>query len=339
MIPVSQNPTVSVVMPVFNVERFVGAAIASVLAQGFPDFELILVDDGGTDRSMDICGSFGDPRIRILHQANRGLAGARNTGIAAARGRFVALLDSDDIWLPGKLARAVAHLEADPGVGCSYTGATLIDENGRRIGLAQEPLVGPTDARQVFCGRAACNGSVPVFRREALEAAALPADAEGRTWFFDESLRRSEDVECWTRVALRSGLRFEGLAGFDTLYRVNAAGLSADIPRQLASWDEVAGKVRSYAPGFVARHGREARGRELRYLARRAVAMRDTGRALSLGLDALRHAPALLLAEPRKTLTTLAAAAALRAMPPAAFERLLRAAKPGLAKAVAGAAA
>ena len=90
------NPLISVVMPVFNVERYVAEAIGSVLAQSFADFELIIVDDGGKDRSMEICRSFGDPRIRIVSQANRGLAGARNSGILAARGEFVALLDSDD---------------------------------------------------------------------------------------------------------------------------------------------------------------------------------------------------------------------------------------------------
>jgi glycosyltransferase involved in cell wall biosynthesis len=79
-------------MPVYNVERYVGEAVQSVLAQSFADFELLIVDDGGSDGSMAICRSFDDPRIRIVSQANRGLAGARNTGILAARGEFIALL-------------------------------------------------------------------------------------------------------------------------------------------------------------------------------------------------------------------------------------------------------
>ncbi|HZV11070.1 MAG TPA: glycosyltransferase family 2 protein, partial [Novosphingobium sp.] len=93
-------PTVSVIMPVYNVEPYVAEAITSVLAQTYADFELIIVDDGGQDRSVEICQGFEDPRIRIVHQANRGLAGARNTGILAARGRYLAFLDSDDRWLP-----------------------------------------------------------------------------------------------------------------------------------------------------------------------------------------------------------------------------------------------
>jgi len=109
-------PTVSVVMPIYNVERFVASSIESVLAQTFTDFELILVDDGSTDSSPDICRQYRDPRIRIVSQANRGLPGARNTGIRNATGEFVAIIDSDDLWRPEKLARHVAHLRARPEV-------------------------------------------------------------------------------------------------------------------------------------------------------------------------------------------------------------------------------
>ncbi len=328
-------PAVSVVMPVYNVARFLGDAIRSVLAQDFADFELILVDDGSTDDSPAICRSFDDPRIRILRQANRGLAGARNTGIAAARGRHVALLDSDDLWEPEKLGRHVAHLDADPGLGVSYSGAALIDEAGRMLGLAQTPRVGPVTPRQVFCGLGPCNGSVPVLRLAALRDAALPPDAEGRVQYFDETLRRSEDVECWTRIAVTTPWRMAGLPGLLTRYRINAAGLSADVPRQLESWEAAVARIRGYAPDFVARHGAEARARELRYLARRCVAQRDAGFAAPLMRDAIVAWPLLLLAEPGRTLATAAAVGALGLLPRPAFERLLRHVQPGLAGAVA----
>jgi len=94
------TPRVSVIMPVYHVEAYVGIAIQSVLNQSFTDFELIIVDDGGHDNSVAICRGFDDERIRIVSQKNRGVAGARNTGIAQARGAYIALLDSDDIWMP-----------------------------------------------------------------------------------------------------------------------------------------------------------------------------------------------------------------------------------------------
>ena len=130
-------PRMSVVMPVFNVEDFIEQAIQSVLDQSFKDFELIIVDDGGSDRSMAIARSFDDPRIRIVSQKNRGLAGARNTGIACARAPLVALLDSDDRWHEDKLLLHYVHLQANPGIGVSYSGSRLIDEHRseeRRVG-------------------------------------------------------------------------------------------------------------------------------------------------------------------------------------------------------------
>jgi glycosyltransferase involved in cell wall biosynthesis len=326
------RPAVSVIMPVYNVEAFVGGAIRSVLSQSFRDFELIIVDDGGADGSLAICKSFDDPRIRIVTQRNRGLAGARNTGIAQARGSYIALLDSDDLWEPRKLAVHVAHLGSHPDVGASYGGSELIDGAGRRLGIYQRPRAGTGSAKHVFCGRTISNGSVPVFRREMLEEGALPGDRGGRTYYFDETLRRSEDVECWTRLALTGRFTFESVPDILTLYRVNSGGLSADVVRQLASWDEVRAKLERIDPAFIAAHGREARGRELRYLARRCVQIRDRGLGLTLALEALSHCPRLLFEEPVKTLSTLVACFAMRTLSNNAFAALLRFVRPVLAE-------
>ena len=100
-------PKISVIMPVYNVEKFVARSIESVLRQTHADFELILVDDGGNDQSLAICRNFKDPRIRIISQVNRGLAGARNTGIRNANGQYIALIDSDDLWHEEKDRKSV----------------------------------------------------------------------------------------------------------------------------------------------------------------------------------------------------------------------------------------
>jgi glycosyltransferase involved in cell wall biosynthesis len=321
-------PRVSVVMPVYNVERYVATAIRSVLAQSLTDFEIIVVDDGGGDDSVAICRAFDDPRIRIVSQANRGLAGARNTGIQAATGDYVALLDADDAWLPEKLVLHVANLDAQPDVGVSYDGSILIDEAGKPLGINQEPLYGAVGAAEVFTGRVVKNGSVPVFRRAVLDDIAHVAPDGQRIWYFDESLRRSEDVECWTRIALTTHWRFAGVGRNLTLYRINAGGLSADVVRQLESWEQVCAKVAGYAPDFIARHGAEARARELRYLARRAVTSSDRRVALGLMTRALRLCPSLMWAEPAKTMTTAAAALLQRLLPTTLFAGLSRLALP-----------
>jgi glycosyltransferase involved in cell wall biosynthesis len=319
-----KNPTASVVMPVYNAERFVSIAMQSVLAQTFFDIELLVIDDGSEDNSAKICQSLADQRTRIIHQKNHGVSSARNTGIAHARAGIIALIDSDDVWAPEKLERHISHLRRRPDVGVSFSGAKLIDEAGRSLGIYQRPVLHGVTPRDVFCGRVIRNGSVPVFRREVLDEIAWKAVPDGgRLWYFDESFRQSEDVECWTRIALTSRWAFDGVPGELTSYRVNSRGISADVIHQLETWDRVCAKVATYAPDFIAAHGHEARARQLRYLARRACSNRDRQLALKLALEALRTWPQILRDEPIKTSITVTACALLRIMPDRFFDQLL----------------
>lgn len=114
-------PLVSVVMPAFNAERYIAEAIASVLGQTYPRLELIVVNDGSTDRTRDILRGFGDRLAAIDSPANGGIGDARNRGIAAAKGDFIAFMDADDIWTPEKIARQMRGFEADAGLGLSFT--------------------------------------------------------------------------------------------------------------------------------------------------------------------------------------------------------------------------
>src|SRR5262245_9882120 len=111
-------PRVSVIMPAYNVEPFVAEAARSVLAQTFRDLELVVVDDGSTDGTADVVAAIAatEPRVRLVRQPNRGLAGARNTAMRMARGDIFALLDSDDLWEPEFLGEQVAILDARPSI-------------------------------------------------------------------------------------------------------------------------------------------------------------------------------------------------------------------------------
>lgn len=319
----ANDPTVSVVMPVYNVERFVSEAIASVLAQTFEDFELIIVDDGGQDRSMAICEQFDDPRIFIVRQKNRGLAGARNTGIAAARGQFIALLDSDDRWLPEKLALHVIHLEANPQVGVSFSPSRFIDEDGQPMRLKMRPKLEAIAPEDIFCRNPVGNGSAPVIRRSALDTIRFAHPAEpNRPCWFDESLRQSEDIECWLRLALLGKVAFAGIAPALTEYRLGNGGLSASILRQYETWQGVVERMTRYAPAFAAAHVERARAYQLRYLARRAVQLGDANMAMTLLSEALRASRRPLVEEPVKSAVTYAAAALGRMVPPEQFARL-----------------
>ena len=127
----ASDPTFSVVIPAYNAERTLRAALASVLAQTEQDFEIIIVDDGSTDNTLEIANSAADqdPRIKVISGANKGAAGARNAGIAAAAGNLVAFLDADDVWLPRKLEKQLEAFGSGQGVRSVRCGACLVDDD------------------------------------------------------------------------------------------------------------------------------------------------------------------------------------------------------------------
>jgi glycosyltransferase involved in cell wall biosynthesis len=125
---------ISVVIPVYNGERFLREAIESVLSQDYPALEIIVVDDGSTDSSATIAESFGSV-VQCMRQENRRAAAARNAGVAVSKGGLLAFLDADDVWLPGKLRLQLDRLTADPGLECVFGLLDHIYEPGEADGL------------------------------------------------------------------------------------------------------------------------------------------------------------------------------------------------------------
>jgi glycosyltransferase involved in cell wall biosynthesis len=316
--------TVSVIMPVYNVERYLAQSIDSVLAQTFQDFELIIVDDGATDGSASIYSAYDDPRIRIIRQKNRGLAGARNTGIRSAKGAFIGLLDSDDIWRPDKLEKHIAHLCSRPDVGVSYSASEFIDEHGQSLHLFMRPRLTGIDAGHVLCRNPIGNGSAPVFRAEVLDAIKFNRDTSERpeVWYFDETFRYSEDIECWMRIAALTNWKFEGLGEPLTLYRVVPGTLSANTEKMFEFWSRMLGRVQDYAPELAKRYGNKARAYQIRYYARRAVQEKQSGKAFWHLKRALALHPAMIVEEPRRTLLTIGAVILSVILPAGVFGKL-----------------
>ena len=108
-----EKSLVSIILPTYNRAEFIGKALDSVLAQTYGNWECVLIDDGSTDHTRDVLAAFDDSRIRFFRQENRGVSGARNAGIAACRGDVIALLDSDDEWLPAKLETQLSYMRAN----------------------------------------------------------------------------------------------------------------------------------------------------------------------------------------------------------------------------------
>ena len=129
---INSSPLVSIIIPTFNRSEYLPRAIGSVLKQTFKDFELIVVDDGSTDKTCQLLDSFSDPRIRYESQPNRGVSSARNRGIRNSNGTFLSFLDSDDEWMPSKLEKQLEALEDNPDYMIVHT-EEMWFRNGQRI--------------------------------------------------------------------------------------------------------------------------------------------------------------------------------------------------------------
>ena len=205
------SPRVSVVMPVRDAERFLKDAVESVLAQTFGDLELLAVDDGSRDASAAILARYAaaDARVRVLSSPARGVAGALNAGIAAARASYVARMDADDVSEPDRLARQLAVLDADPGIVLVGAAATLVDDRGRVVGSVVPPAEHEAIAQRLLTHNVVVHGTV-VVRRAAWSAVGG----------YDLSAHLVEDYDLWCRLLAHG--RLANVAA--PLYRLRVHG-------------------------------------------------------------------------------------------------------------------
>jgi glycosyltransferase involved in cell wall biosynthesis len=184
-------PLVSVVIPTYNYGRYVAQAVDSALTQTYPAVEVIVVDDGSTDDTRQRLAGY-EGRIRYIHQQNQGLSAARNTGIRAATGEFVAFLDSDDAFHPRKLEIQMGVLAADPALGLVGT-ASFSDEPRVWVDSLPEPRFHhPLTLEEIVFASCFAPSSV-LARKECFK----------RVGLFDTALRSVEDRDMWIRIAAR----------------------------------------------------------------------------------------------------------------------------------------
>ncbi|MBW4631877.1 MAG: glycosyltransferase [Iphinoe sp. HA4291-MV1] len=318
---------VSVIIPVYKVEKYVAATVESVLAQTYKNFELLIIDDGSPDRSIEICQQFTDNRIKIIRQENRGVAAARNVGIRHAEGEYLAFLDADDLWVPEKLEKHVEHLDNSPAVGVSFCRSSFINETGKPLGIYQITKLKEITPLDLLCRTPIGNGSVPVIRREVFENIAFQDNLYGvvENFYFDDDrqLHPSEDVECWLRIAMKTKWLIEGIPEALTLYRVNSQGFSAQLVKKLNSWERMLEKAHAYIPpASMTELEKIAMAYQLRHLARRAVTLEAGSTAVEFVQRSLSTHWRILLEEPRRTIITLAAAYFLWLMPRSLYNQI-----------------
>ncbi len=184
-------PLVSVIVPSFNHARYLRECVDSVLTQDHPAIELIVVDDGSTDGSIEVLKSYGN-RLRLLQQRGGRQARARNLALAVARGELVAFLDSDDRWRPGRISAAVAAFRTQPQAALVWADHAFIDAEGRPLGERRWVSPGGDFRRVLIAGNPICNATVTV-RRAVLD----------QIGGFDERAPRVCDGAAWTQIAAR----------------------------------------------------------------------------------------------------------------------------------------
>lgn len=276
-------PLVSVIVPTYNRLAFLPQALASVLQQDYPALEVIVIDDGSHDGTPAYMARYGDARVDYHYMANRGPAAARNTGIGMARGTYVALLDSDDLWRPGKLAAQVAYLESHPTVGMLLTNFSYFETERGTVCDPAQPFGYATGghflADILDCAFPMGPSSV-MLRRSVLE----------RVGRFNEALPIAEDLDLWVRVGLESEVAY--LDQVTTAVRLHEQHLMRQTPRHQV-WLASVQVLESHHTRLAARIGRLAR-RYAGFYARAgnaALLANQRRTALTYYLQALRRTP------------------------------------------------
>lgn len=235
------RPETSVIIPTWNRRDLVARAIDSVLAQTRPVEEILVVDDGSTDGTGALLAQRYGKRITYVAQANAGVSAARNRGLAMAQGRYLALLDSDDVWLPEKTARQVAFLESQPAIGLVLCDVIRVNADGSTIDVFERRRQIPEDgpALQWVLRDPALAPLSVLMRREVYE------DVGG----FDTALRTAEDLDFHLRVAARWGIGVvaeplaRALRGHDGL-----SGLASTEDDYIAVMERAAERARGAVP-------------------------------------------------------------------------------------------
>lgn len=228
-----ESAMVSVVIPTYNCGDWIGETLESVVNQDYPKLEVIVVDDGSTDKTKEVVAAFNSDRVRYVYQSNSGGASSpRNTGIQHARGPYIAFIDADDVMLPGKIERAVQLLDRDPSLGLVFANFVVFDElNGQRPGsfldtykyFGNLPKKQVGDSQYVIKAGAAYDGLI-VENYIGTSGVVVPKRVLAKVGPFDEQLKGPEDFEMWLRIAYAYDIGFIDMIGHR--YRVRLDGLT-----------------------------------------------------------------------------------------------------------------
>jgi glycosyltransferase involved in cell wall biosynthesis len=232
-------PLISVIIPVYNGEKTIQETIESVLNQTFTDFELIVINDGSQDATLEIVERIQEPRLKAFSYANAGQATSRNRGVSHACGEYISFIDADDLWTPDKLEAQLRALQDNSQAAVAYSWTKCIDELGNFSRRGSHISVSGDVYAKLLLIDFIENGSNPLIRAQAI------AEVGG----FDESMTPSEDRDLWLRLAAR--YHFVAVPSPQVLYRQSPNSASANILRMEAASLRVIEQAFSQAPEFL----------------------------------------------------------------------------------------
>jgi glycosyltransferase involved in cell wall biosynthesis len=211
---------ISVVIPVYNGEKCIRESVESVLKQTFLDIEVIVINDGSTDTTLEIIQSITDSRLKIFSYINAGLAASRNRGITHSTGEYISFIDADDLWTVNKLESQFQALQENKKAAVAYSWTDYIDDQSKFLKAGRRITATGDIYNQLLVVNFLENGSNPLITREALTTVGG----------FDESLPAAEDWDMWLRLA--AGYEFILVPEAQILYRVSVNSMSANLKRQ-----------------------------------------------------------------------------------------------------------
>lgn len=251
-------PIISVIIPVYNGETTIKETIESVLNQTFNDFELIIINDGSQDSTLEIINSINDTRIKVSSFLNSGVSASRNRGLAKAQGEFISFLDADDLWTQDKLELQLKALQSHPHAALAYSWSDWIDKSGQFLRAGGHITVNGKVYDKLIIRDFIESGSNPLIRKQALE----------QVGSFDCSITHGEDWEMWLRLAVV--YEFVAVPYPQVLYRISQNSASFDILKMEAGSRQIIERVFAQAPE-LAHLKRKTLGSRYKYLMFKAL--------------------------------------------------------------------
>ncbi|MBE9144578.1 glycosyltransferase [Planktothrix mougeotii] len=250
---------ISVVIPAYNAEKTIKQTIDSILNQTFQDFEIIVINDGSTDSTLDIVSHIHDPRIQVFSYPNSGAPTSRNRGLALAKGEYIALLDADDLWTPDKLESQYQALKNHPQAAVAYSWTDYIDESGNFLKSGRHLTFNGDVYAELLIQNFLENGSNPLIRREAF----------AEVGEFDPSLLGGQDRDLYIRLAAR--YYFVAVPLVQVFYRMSPYSISSQILRQEKQCVAVIEKAFLQAPSSLQHLKKQSLAKIYKYFIDRAL--------------------------------------------------------------------